>query len=217
MTRRLSAVLADMDGTLVDSRAVVERHWHRFAERHGLDAAPFLAVAHGRRTSDVITELAPQLDARAEARELDAGEESDLDGLVAVPGAADVLAGLPLDAWAVVTSAHRSLAVSRLAAVGLPVPELLVCGDEVERGKPDPEGYLRAAEALGVVAAHCVVLEDVPAGVAAGRAAGALVVAVETTYPAAALAAADAVVPDLRGLAGALASLGVALPARPGV
>jgi len=210
---RLAAVLADMDGTLVDSHVVVERHWRRFATRHGLDVAPFLATAHGRRSSDVIRELAPHLDAVAEAAELDAGEEADLDGLLAVPGAGALLAVLPEGAIAVVTSAHRSLATSRLTAVGLPVPAVLVCGDEIEHGKPDPEGYLRAAAELGVEPADCLVLEDVPAGVAAGAAAGALVVAVETTYPAEALAAAAATVPDLRGLGDVLARLGRMLPA----
>jgi len=211
-TRRLAAVLADMDGTLVDSRVVVDRHWRLFAARHGLDVAPFLAHAHGRRSSDVIRELAPQLDAAAEAAELDAGEEVDLDGLRAVPGAADLLAALPEGAIAVVTSAHRSLATSRLAAVGLPVPAVMVCGDEVAHGKPDPEGYLRAAAELRVAPADCLVLEDVPAGVAAGLAAGALVVAVETTYPAAELRAAAVSLPDLRGLGAALARLGCELP-----
>jgi mannitol-1-/sugar-/sorbitol-6-phosphatase len=213
LTDRLAAVLADMDGTLVDSHVVVERHWRRLAARHGLDPAPFLATAHGRRSSDVIRELAPHLDAVAEAAELDAGEEADLDGLRAVPGAAELLARLPAGAVAVVTSAHRSLASSRLAAVGLPVPGTMVCGDEITHGKPDPEGYLRAAAELGVAAADCLVLEDVPAGVAAGIAAGALVVAVETTYPPERLAAAAATVPDLRDLDAVLARLGRILPA----
>ena len=202
-----------MDGTLVDSRVVVERHWRLFAARHGLDPEPFIAAGHGRRTSDVLRELAPHLDAPAEAQIVDAGEEADLAGLVTVPGAAELLAGLPRAAWAVVTSAHRSLALARLSAVGLPVPEVLVCGDEVERGKPDPEGYLRGAELLGVDPALCLVLEDVPAGIAAGRAAGSLVVAVATTFPVAALADADAVVDDLHGLPEALTGLGYALPA----
>ncbi|MDX6377185.1 MAG: mannitol-/sugar-/sorbitol-6-phosphatase [Gaiellaceae bacterium] len=213
MIRRLAAVLADMDGTLVDSRVVVERHWRLFGERHGLDPEPFIAAGHGRRTSDVLRELAAHLDAVAEARTIDAGEETDLDGLVAVPGALELLAALPPSAWAVVTSAHRSLALSRLAAVGLPVPEVLVCGDEIAHGKPDPEGYLRGAALLGAAPADCLVLEDVPAGIAAGRAAGALVVvAVATTFPVAALEAADAVVADLRGLGDVLEKMGRVLP-----
>ena len=201
-----------MDGTLVDSTQIVERHWRLFGARHGVDAAPFIAAGHGRRTSDVLAELAPDLDAAAEAAAIDAGEEADHDGLVAVPGAAELLAGLPPGAWAVVTSAHRSLAISRLTAVGLPLPDSMVCGDEVSRGKPDPEGYVRAAGLLGIDPADCLVLEDVPAGIAAGRAAGAVVVAVSTTYPVVALAAADAVVADLHGVGDALARLGCALP-----
>lgn len=212
MTRRLAAVLADMDGTLVDSRVVVERHWRLFGERHALDPEPFIAVGHGRRTSDVLRELAPHLDAVAEAALIDAGEEADLAGLVPVPGSAELLAALPPEQWAVITSAHRSLALSRLAAVHLPVPDALVCGDEIERGKPDPEGYLRGAALLGADPVDCLVLEDVPAGIAAGRAAGALVVAVATTFPVEDLAAADAIVFDLQGLADALAGLGYALP-----
>lgn len=212
MTRRLAAVLADMDGTLVDSRVVVERHWRLFGERLGLDPGPFIVAGHGRRTADVLRELAPHLDAAAEATLIDAGEESDLAGLVPVPGAAELLAALPRERWAVVTSAHRSLALSRLTAVSLPVPDVLVCGDEIERGKPDPEGYLCGAGLLGADPADCLVLEDVPAGIAAGRAAGSLVVAVATTFPVAALAAADAIVFDLHGLAEVLDGLGYALP-----
>ena len=212
MTRRLAGVLADMDGTRVASTAVVVRHWRLFGARHGLDPEPFIVAGHGRRTSDTLSELAPGLDAHAEAAAIDAGEEADLDGLVAVPGAAELVAALPSAAWAVVTSAHRSLAIARLTAVGLPVPDVLVCGDEVSRGKPDPEGYLRAAALLGLDPGGCVVLEDVPAGIAAGRAAGALVVAVATTFPLADLRGADAVVADLRDLPGALARLGCSLP-----
>jgi sugar-phosphatase len=196
----LPALLLDLDGTLVDSRVVVARHWALFAERHGLELAPILAVCHGRRTADTIAEVAPGLDAEREAAVLDAGEEVDVEGLVPVPGARELLANLPRDRWAVITSAHRALAVRRLAAVGLPVPAVLVAGDEVERGKPDPEGFLRAAELLAADPTACVVVEDAPAGIAAGRAAGARVVALTTTHAAHELRDADLVVGDLRGL-----------------
>jgi sugar-phosphatase len=192
--------LFDLDGTLVDSRVVVARHWALFAERHALALAPILAVCHGRRSADTIADVAPELDAAREAAILDAGEETDVDGLVAVPGALELLHRLDGTPWAVVTSGHRTLATRRLEAVGLPVPRVLVTGDEVVHGKPHPEGFLRAAEQLGVVPAACVVVEDAPAGVAAGRAAGASVVAVTTTHPAEALHDADLVVPDLCGL-----------------
>ena len=196
--------LFDLDGTLVDSRVVVARHWALFAERHGLALAPILAVCHGRRSSDTIAEVAPRLDAVHEAAILDAGEETDVDGLIAVPGATEVLGWIDGAPWAVVTSGHRALATRRLEAVGLPVPRVLVTGDEVVHGKPHPEGFLRAAEQLGVAPSACVVVEDAPAGVAAGRAAGARVVAVTTTHLEEALHDADLVVPDLCGLEEAL-------------
>ena len=192
--------LFDLDGTLVDSRVVVARHWALFAERHALALAPILAVCHGRRSADTIADVAPGLDAAREAAILDAGEETDVDGLVAVRGAPELLARIDGAQWAVVTSGHRALATRRLEAVGLPVPRVLVTGDEVVYGKPHPEGFLRAAALLGVAPSACVVVEDAPAGVAAGRAAGARVVGVTTTHPADALQDADLVVSDLRGL-----------------
>jgi sugar-phosphatase len=203
----LPVLLLDHDGTLVDSRVVVARHWALFADRHGLELAPILAVCHGRRTADTIAEVAPRLDARQEAAILDAGEETDVEGLVPVVGARDLLAGLDPGRWAVVTSAHRALAALRLAAVGLPVPAVMVGGDEIDRGKPDPEGFVRAAALLAVDPVDCVVVEDAPAGVAAGRAAGALVVALTTTHAPEELADADLVLADLQGLEHALAAV----------
>jgi sugar-phosphatase len=197
-------LLLDLDGTLVDSRVVVARHWAVFAERHALELAPILAVCHGRRTADTIAEVAPSLDAEREAAILDAAEEVDVDGLRPVPGARELLAALEPRRWAVVTSAHRALAVRRLEAVALPVPAVLVAGDEVGRGKPDPEGFLRAAALLATDIAECVVVEDAPAGVAAGRAAGARVVGLTTTHAADELRDADLVLDDLDGLPKAL-------------
>ena len=205
-------VLFDLDGTLVDSRVVVERHWGRFAERHGLDFAAVLAVMHGVRSSDVIRLVAPDLDATAEAALLDAGEEVDTDGLVAVRGAHEALAELPPGSWGIVTSGHRSLAERRLGAVGLPVPAAMVCGDEVARGKPDPEGFLTGARLLGVAPSACVAVEDAPAGTRAARAAGMRVIGITTTHAAAELADVDGVVGDLSEFAAALA----ALPSPPG-
>ena len=196
--------LFDLDGTLVDSRIVVARHWGMFSERHGLDLSSILAVCHGRRSADTIAEVAPSLDAASEAALLDAGEETDVDGLVLVPGAAELLARLEPRRWAVVTSGHDALARRRLEAVGLPIPDVLVTGDAVAHGKPHPEGFLRAAAALGVEPGACVVVEDAPAGIAAGRSAGARVVGVTTTHSAEALRDADLIVPDLRGLRDAL-------------
>ena len=208
-------LLFDLDGTLVDSRVVVERHWGRFAARHGLDFAAVLAVMHGVRSSDVIRIVAPDLDAAAEAALLDAGEEVDTDGLVAVRGAHEVLAGLAPGSWGIVTSGHRSLAQRRLEAVGLPIPAAMVCGDEVARGKPDPEGFLAGANLLGVAPAACVAFEDAPAGLRAARAAGMRVIGITTTHVAAELPGADGVIGDLREFAEALAALPSAPARRP--
>ena len=208
----LTAICFDMDGTLVDSTAVVERGWLRFADRHNLDAGSFLGRVHGIRTSDAVALVAPWLDARAEAERLDAEEAGDLDGLRPVPGAARLLAALPADAWAVVTSAGRELAQVRLRAAGLPVPQVLVCAEDTAAGKPAPDGYLAAAAALRATPGDCLVVEDVPAGIAAGRAAGMPVVGITTTHPTAALPA-DACIDTLDELPGAIAALGRSAPA----
>ena len=182
---------------LVDSRHAIELVWHEWARRHGLDSAAILRVAHGRRTSETIREVAPQLDAAAEAAALDALEGVEERGIVEAPGARELLAGLPPAQWAVVTSGSPAVARLRLRVGRIPEPPLLITGADVRRGKPDPEGYLRAAAALGRAAAECVVFEDTPAGIAAGKAAGMTVLAVRGTYPDERLAAADAGVDSL--------------------
>jgi len=179
------AVLFDMDGTLVDSRSLVERMWLRWAERRGVSPQAILEVAHGRRTLETMQLVAPQFATPEEAMALDREEEEEArehGGETAVPGAAALLASLPAERWAVVTSALRDIAQRRIVGVGLPAPRLLIGAADVSRGKPDPEGYLRAAEGLACDPARCVVLEDTPAGVEAGRAAGARVVGLLTTY-----------------------------------
>ena len=186
-TLRARALLFDMDGTLVDSSAVVERIWRQFARRHGLDPAELLAASHGRRTGDVIARFAPAgVDVAAETALTVAQEVDDSDGVAAVPGAAELLAGLPADRWALVTSAGRDLAVRRMAMAGLDLPSVIISADDVHAGKPDPEGYLAAASRLGVPAATTIVFEDTDAGLAAARAAGAREVAVGTRNGAAA-------------------------------
>jgi HAD superfamily hydrolase (TIGR01509 family) len=194
------AVISDLDGVLVDSGPQIERTWLRFAERHGLDPKRVLANTHGRRGVDLIGLVAPHLDAQAEAARIEQ-EEIELAGeLRPVPGARELVESIPRDRFAIVTSGSRTLAVARLYAAGIPVPDVLVTAEQVERGKPDPEGYLRAAELLGVDPPHAVVLEDAPAGVEAGRAAGMTVVAVLTTSDEASLRCAHSRVPDLRAL-----------------
>jgi sugar-phosphatase len=186
-----------MDGVLVDSRGVVERTWRSWAARHGIDADPLLRVAHGRRTSDTLREVVPHLATSEEVAWLDAAELADSVRLVAVPGAARLLATLSGIPWAVVTSAGRELARRRLAGAGLPLPPVLVSSDDVARGKPAPDGYLLAAERLLVAAGQAIVLEDALAGVAAARAAGSTVIGIATTHTPAQLAGAAFVVPDL--------------------
>jgi mannitol-1-/sugar-/sorbitol-6-phosphatase len=194
---RCGAILFDLDGVLMDSRVAVERAWERWATGHGIDPIAVLAQAHGRRTIDTIRAIAPLLDIEAEARLLEVAESVDFDGVTTLPGAAELLEALPAGSWTVVTSGTRALATGRLAHGGLPIPERLITADDVERGKPDPQPYLAGAAALGIDSADCLVIEDAPAGIEAGKAAGMTVLAVATTFEARALAAADYVVGSL--------------------
>ncbi|MFD5845420.1 HAD-IA family hydrolase [Streptomyces chartreusis] len=176
---RAAALLFDMDGTLVDSTALVESTWAGFCARHGTDLAEVLAFAHGRPTRETVSHFVPDPDlAAAETRRLVALEESETSGITEIPGARAFLAALPRDSWAVVTSAGRRLAEVRLAAAGLPLPEIMVSADEVVHGKPHPEGYLRAAALLGVEPADTIVFEDSDAGVRAALASGARTVVI---------------------------------------
>jgi mannitol-1-/sugar-/sorbitol-6-phosphatase len=183
-----AAVISDFDGVLADSSASIRRAWARWGERHGIDGAAIQAANHGRPSRDVVAEhVAPELVAAESAWVLEA-EVADTDGVVAYPGAAEVLA---LPVVAIATSCEAPLARVRLAAAGLEPPEVLVTSDEVVRGKPAPDAYLLAAERLGVDPAACLVLEDAPSGVAAGRAAGMTVWAVTTTHAGGELGAAN--------------------------
>lgn len=177
---RCRAILFDLDGVLVDSRATVEHVWRQWAARGGLDPAPFLRVALGRRTSETLREAAPDLDIAAATAELDALEERTIEGLVAAPGARPLVSALPADRWGIVTSGSRTVAALRLQAARLPRPRVFVTGDMVRHGKPDPEGYRAGIAALGpgIAAADCLAFEDSPAGVQAAAAAGLRVVAV---------------------------------------
>jgi sugar-phosphatase len=168
-----------MDGTLVDSTAVVEQVWGEFAERYGLDIAEILRTSHGVQAGDTVRRFAPAgADVVALTAELGAMERVRTQGIVALPGAAELLRNLPSDAVALVTSADRILADIRMEAAGLAMPATAVTADVITRGKPHPEGYLRAAELLGVEPGEALVFEDAPAGIAAGLAAGIRTVAV---------------------------------------
>ena len=187
-----------MDGVLVDSRAVVERTWQRWAaERHPIDLVRLLHVAHGRRARDTLLIMAPSLANDEEVAWLDATELADVEGLRVLGGANALLAELPRNRWAIVTSCGRDLARLRLAAVGLPAPDVLIVAEEVPRGKPAPDGYQVGAKRLGFDPSECLVFEDAPAGVAAGKAAGARVLALTTNYAPGDLQGADATIADL--------------------
>ncbi|BDO40726.1 HAD-IA family hydrolase [Cellulomonas sp. NTE-D12] len=166
-----TAVLFDCDGVLVDSDPVVVRSWTRWAQRLGLDPDVVLATVHGRRAADTVAEFVEPAGREAALGLIDALELEDADDVTVIPGAAALLASIPADRWATVTSGSPVLARARLVAAGLPVPEVLVTSADVTHGKPHPEGYLAAAAHLGVPAADCIVLEDSPAGIRAARAA----------------------------------------------
>jgi mannitol-1-/sugar-/sorbitol-6-phosphatase len=192
------ALLVDLDGTLVDSSAPVSRAWTTFAQRHGLDPDEVQAFAQGRPSSETVSLLAPNADHAAEAALVEHAETTDTDGVLALPGAGELLrSGYPL---AIVTSCSSQLADVRLRAAGLPRPEVVISSSMVRRGKPDPEGFLLGARRLNVTAARCAVLEDSPVGIEAGRAAGARVIALRTTHGDDALAAADTIIYDLAAL-----------------
>jgi sugar-phosphatase len=175
------ALLLDMDGTLVDSDAVVERCWTRWAVRQGLDPAAVLAVVHGRQGHATMAELLPHrpmAQNHAENAVMLAEETADLDGVVPVPGAPAFLASLAGRPHALVTSAGEMLALARMGAAGLPLPPVMVTAERVGASKPDPEGFLKGAAELGFAPGECLVFEDAEVGVAAARAAGMRVVGV---------------------------------------
>ncbi|MGC1451548.1 MAG: HAD family hydrolase [Candidatus Sulfotelmatobacter sp.] len=192
-----SAILFDLDGVLADSTRAVDREWREWAARKGVDGDAIMAIAHGVRTVEVIKRVAPHLDADAEAGEIENHEAHDQQGVVVMPGAAELLRSLPEGRWGVVTSGSRLLATNRLRYCGLPVPEVLVTSDDVTHGKPHPEPYLKGAERLGVSPAECLVIEDAPAGIESARVAGTTVVGITSTYGAAALEQANAVIRKL--------------------
>ncbi|MGW5414617.1 HAD-IA family hydrolase [Actinomadura geliboluensis] len=192
-----AAVLFDVDGTLVDSTPLVERAARAWAAEYGIDPDEFLSDAHGRRTSDRVADfLPPDQVADATAR-LDALESTGTDGITALPGAVDLLTAMNGLPHAFVTSMDRAQLKLRTTVADVPLPPVVVTAEDVPAGKPDPSGYLQAAAHLGVDPSTCVVIEDAPAGIAAGRAAGATVLAVTTSHDRSVLTAAHHIVADL--------------------
>jgi len=194
------ALLFDLDGVLVDSAECVRRICTEWAILRGLNPDSVLKWSQGRRVQDTVRAVAPHLDVDAEVKVLIDMEANTTEGLHPVPGSHARLASLPPNTWAVVTSGARPVALLRLRHVGLPIPRTLITGDDVERGKPDPEGYLAAARALGYPPGECVVVEDAPAGVAAARAAGMRSIGVAGTFPRTAITEASVVIDALRHL-----------------
>lgn len=209
------ALLFDNDGTLVSSLASVDRCWTRWAAEYGITAEEFARVElHGRPAAEIAADLlpaevVPQAVARIEDLEV---EDVPNGGVHLLPGTRAFLDSLPAERWAVVTSATRRLAEARLDAVGI-LPKTLVAADDITRGKPDPEPYLLAARTLGVDPAHCVVFEDAPAGLTAGRAAGMTTVALTTTHQAHELDA-DLVVENLAALSALVTEQGLEISPR---
>jgi len=188
------AILFDLDGVLVDSSAAITRQWQWWAARHGIDMEAIQQIWHGRRAIDIMRLVAPHVDLIEEARLLQEGETNDTAGVVAHAGARALLHSLPSERWAIATSGPRSVATARLHSAELPIPAVFVTGDDVRQGKPAPDPYLLAAQGLGIDPRRCVVIEDALAGVTAGRAAGAQVIAVTTNHTAAELAEATIVI-----------------------
>jgi sugar-phosphatase len=194
-------ILFDMDGVLISSIGSVKRCWRRWAKMYGVPNADEYEVPHGMRAIEIVKMLRPDIDPQEGLRVIEEMEVEDISDLRVLPGVKALLDKLPLERWAIVTSSTRRLLLARLTAAGLPVPERIISGDDVERGKPDPEPYRRGAELVGFRPEECVVVEDAPSGVGAGKAAGCRVMGVLGTHSAAELRGADWIMGSLEGLA----------------
>jgi mannitol-1-/sugar-/sorbitol-6-phosphatase len=172
--------LFDLDGVLIDSNPAVDRVWSGWAIEHGFDPDEVIRKAHGRPSITTIREYLSEDVAEKENREVERRETADLDGIVPMPGAMELLRAIPVERWAIVTSGTYPLAMARIKVAGLPTPKNLVTSSDIKHGKPDPEPYLKGAAKLGVAASECVVLEDAGAGIRAGKAAGARVIGVRS-------------------------------------
>jgi sugar-phosphatase len=181
MKIRCLGVLFDLDGVLVDSTPAVARCWTKWSLQHGFAPEAVVRRAHGRPSLATLRELLPNSDHQAENLQMERWEIEDIADVVPLPGALRLLEALPQERWAIVTSCTRPLAEVRIRAAGLPWPKQLITSADVQRGKPDPEPYLKGATSLGLAPAACLVVEDAPAGIRAGKAAGAAVLALRTT------------------------------------
>lgn len=195
------AIIFDMDGVLVDSEALNEKHWKLWADRQDVSLDKIMSIHHGIPAVQTIGIVAPHLDAHTEAKWFEQNLSEDMDGLLAFDGVHDLLRSLPEKRWAIGTSAPKNIAFNRLRYLNLPMPSIVVTIDDVAQGKPAPDPYLMAAKGLGKLPDRCIVIEDAPAGITAAKAAGAKVLAIPTTNKEDALREADALIPcfaDLR-------------------
>jgi mannitol-1-/sugar-/sorbitol-6-phosphatase len=194
------AILFDMDGVLISSIGSVVRCWRRWAEIYNVPGAENYDVPHGTRAIDIVKMLRPDIDPQEGLKVIEDMEIEDVAEMKVLPGVRVLLQSLPPERWAIVTSATRRLLLGRLNAAELPVPTRVITGDMVERGKPDPEPYIRGAELLGLRPEECIVIEDAPSGVGAGIAAKCRVLAVLGTHSAVQLHKADWIVASLEDL-----------------
>jgi sugar-phosphatase len=193
-------ILFDMDGVLISSIGSVLRCWKRWAEMYEVPDPQNFEFPHGVRAIEMIKQLRPDIDPYEGLRVIEDMEIEDVEDLKVLPGVKALLESLPPERWAIVTSATRRLLLGRLKHAGLPVPERIISADDVKQGKPDPEPYVRGAALLGFAPQDCVVVEDAPAGVGAGIAAGCRVLGVLGTHSAKELDGADWIAPSLEGL-----------------
>ena len=212
---RCQGILFDMDGILISSLASVERSWTKWANLRGLNPAHVLSVIHGRRAIESAAELRPDLDPGAELKLIEEIECADGDGIEILPGVKELLSALPAHRWTVVTSATEKLARTRLALIGLPLPERLITADSVPQGKPHPAPYLEGAKLLGFAPESCVVFEDSASGVLAGEAAGCTVIGTTFSHSPEELAAAHYLVRDLTQIDVEVSEAGLELTLRP--
>jgi mannitol-1-/sugar-/sorbitol-6-phosphatase len=196
-TLNCQAILFDLDGTLVDSAVRVQRLWEKWGRKHGIAPGYLMEVMHGRRADETIRIVAPHLSVQDEFRALEAEEIADMEGVRPYTSAGELLGMLSPRQWAIVTSGTRRVAGARMKHVGLPMPEIFITADDVKSGKPAPDGYLLAATRLNIKPSECVVIEDAPAGIQAGKSAGMRVIAVASTLTSNVLSQADIAVRHL--------------------
>jgi sugar-phosphatase len=208
-------ILFDMDGILISSLGSVERSWTKWANLRGVDPAYVLSMIHGRRAIESVAMLRPDLDSGEELKLIEDIELGDGEGIMVLPGVKELLAALPPERWTVVTSATERLARMRLAASGFTVPERMVTAETVNEGKPHPAPYLAGAGLLGLAPEDCVVFEDSASGVAAGCAAGCIVVGTTFSHEAEHLECANYLVKDLSGLRVSVVPEGLSLQFTP--